>query len=87
MNKLIPTSLAAVALTLGMSNALAGTFTDDVNDLKASITAIENQLVSMDVDFDSQAIEPGLNRTQNLRALEAKYDDLKSTFNQHYAVN
>jgi len=87
MNKIISTSLASLVLSLGVSAASASDFTDDVNDMKASITALENQLESMDVDFSSQDIEPGLNRTQNLRALEAKYESLQTVFSHNYVAN
>lgn len=87
MKKLLSTSLAALVLSLGVSAVSASDFTDDVNDMKASIKALENQLESMDVDFNSQAIEPGLNRTQNLRALEAKYESLQTVFSQNYVAN
>jgi len=87
MNKIISTSLASLVLSLGVSAVSASDFTDDVNDMKASITALENQLESMDVEFNSQDIEPGLNRTQNLRALEAKYKSLKTVFSHNYVAN
>ena len=86
MKKLIPASLAAVALTMGVNSAMASDFTDDVNGLKASITAIEKQLDSMDVDYNKVSVEGGLNRTQELRALEAQYKDLKAEFNAAYTA-
>ena len=87
MKKLISTSIATIALSLGINSAIASDFTDDVNNLKASITAIENQLDSMDVNYNNSEIDSGLNRTQELRALEAKYKDLKSEFNTAYQAN
>jgi len=87
MKKLISTSIAAIALSMGVNSAIASDFTDDVNDLKASITAIENQLDSMDVDYNKVSVEGGLNRTQELRALEAQYKDLKTEFNNSYVAN
>ncbi len=87
MKKLISTSFAAIALTMGVNSAIASDFTDDVNDLKASITAIENQLDSMDVDYNKVSVVGGLNRTQELRALEAQYKDLKTEFNNSYVAN
>ena len=85
MKKLISTSIAAIALSMGVNSAIASDFTDDVNDLKASITAIENQLDSMDVDYNKVSLEAGLNRTQELIALEAQYKELKSEFNTAYS--
>lgn len=87
MKKLIPATLAAFALSMGVNSALASDFTDDVNDLKASITAIQNQLDSMDVSYNTSEIETGLNRTQELRALEAQYGSLKADFSNAYSAN
>jgi TolA-binding protein len=84
MKKLLPASLTALVLALGVGSVSATEFTDDLNDLKASITALENQLTSMDVNFDSQDIESGLNRTQKLRALESKYESLQTVFSNNY---
>jgi len=87
MKKLISTSIAAIALSMGVNSAMASGFTDDVNDLKASITAIEKQLDSMDVDYNKTDLESGLNRTQELRALEAQYKGLKTDFSNAYTAN
>ncbi len=87
MKKLISTSIAAIALSMGVNSAMASDFTDDVNDLKASITAIEKQLDSMDVDYNKTDLESGLNRTQELRALEAQYKGLKTEFSNAYTAN
>ncbi|OUR66519.1 hypothetical protein A9Q77_11225 [Marinomonas sp. 42_23_T18] len=87
MKKLISTSIAAIALSMGVNSAMASDFTDDVNDLKASITAIEKQLDSMDVDYNKTDLESGLNRTQELRALEAQYKGLKTDFSNAYTAN
>ncbi|OUR66521.1 hypothetical protein A9Q77_11235 [Marinomonas sp. 42_23_T18] len=86
MKKIISTSIAAIALSMGVNSAIASDFTDDVNDLKASITAIENQLDSMDVDYNKVSVVGGLNRTQELRALEAQYKDLKTEFNTAHSA-
>ena len=86
MKKLISTSIAAIALSMGVNSVMASDFTDDVNDLKARITAIENQLDSMDVDYNKVSLEAGLNRTQELRALEAQYKELKTEFNTAYSA-
>ena len=87
MKKIISTSIAAIALSLGVNSAIASDFTDDVNNLKASITAIEKQLDTMDVDYNKTDIDSGLNRTQELRALEAQYKGLKTDFNNAYYAN
>lgn len=87
MKKLIPASIATIVLSMGIGSAMASDFTDDVNGLKASITAIEKQLDSMNVSYNESAIESGLNRTQNLRALEARYASLKADFNNNYVAN
>jgi len=87
MKKIIPATLAAFALSMGVNSALASDFTDDVNDLKASITAIQNQLDSMDVSYNTSEIATGLNRTQELRALEAQYGSLKADFSNAYSAN
>jgi hypothetical protein len=86
MKKIISSTLAVVALGLSANSVMASDFTDDVNDLKASITAIENQLDSMDVDYNKVSVKGGLNRTQELRALEAQYKDLKAEFNTAYSA-
>lgn len=87
MKKLIPASLTAIVLAMGLNTAIAGDFSDDYDDIKASITAIEKQLDSMDVNYSKTEIDTGLNRTQELRALEAKYDGLKADFNSAYSAN
>lgn len=87
MKKLISTSIAAVVLSMGVNSVMASDFTDDVNDLKASITAIEKQLDSMDVDYNKIELDSGLNRTQELRALEAQYKGLKTEFSNAYSAN
>lgn len=87
MKKLISTSIAAVVLSMGVNSVIASDFTDDVNDLKASITAIEKQLDSMDVDYNKIELDSGLNRTQELRALEAQYKGLKTEFSNAYSAN
>ena len=86
MKKIISTSIAAIALTMGMNSVIASEFTDDINGLKASITAIEKQLNSMDVNYNKTNLDSGLNRTQELRALEVQYKELKSEFNQAYTA-
>ncbi|WP_438463566.1 hypothetical protein [Marinomonas sp. PE14-40] len=87
MKKIISSGLAVVAFSIAANNVMASDFTDDINDLKSSITAIEKQLDSMDVNYNKVSLETGLNRTQELRALEAQYKGLKSDFNNAYFVN
>jgi hypothetical protein len=87
MKKLISTSIAAIVLSMGVNSVMASDFTDDINDLKASITAIEKQLDSMDVDYNKTDLASGLNRTQELRALEAQYKGLKTEFSNAYSAN
>lgn len=86
MKKIISTSVAAIALTMGVNSVMASEFTDDINNLKASITAIEKQLDSMDVNYNKTNLDSGLNRTQELRALEVQYKELKNDFNQAYTA-
>lgn len=86
MKKIISTSIAAIALTMGVNSVMASEFTDDINNLKASITAIEKQLDSMDVNYNKTNLDSGLNRTQELRALEVQYKELKNDFNQAYTA-
>lgn len=87
MKKIISSGLAVVVFSIAANNVMASDFTDDINDLKSSITAIEKQLDSMDVNYNKVSLETGLNRTQELRALEAQYKGLKSDFNNAYFVN
>jgi hypothetical protein len=87
MKNIFSTTIAAIALSMGVNSAIASDFSDDVNDLKASITAIEKQLDSMDVNYSKTSLDTGLNRTQELRALEAQYKDLKTEFRNAYTAN
>ena len=87
MKKLISTSIAAIALSFGVNSVMASDFSDDLDDVRAGITAIEKQLDSMDVDYGKTEIDAGLNRTQELRALEAQYDSLKADFQNAYSAN
>jgi archaellum component FlaC len=87
MKKIISSSLAVVALGFAANSVIASDFSDDINDLKSSIKAIEKQLDSMDVNYNKVSLETGLNRTQELRALETQYKDLKSDFNNAYFAN
>ena len=87
MKKIISSTLAVVAFGLAANSVVASDFTDDINDLKAGITAIEKQLDSMDVSYNKVSLESGLNRTQELRSLEAQYKGLKADFNNAYVAN
>jgi hypothetical protein len=87
MKKIISSSLAVVALAFSANSVIASDFSDDINDLKSSIKAIEKQLDSMDVNYNKVSLETGLNRTQELRALETQYKGLKSDFNNAYFEN
>lgn len=87
MKNIIPAAFTAIVLSMGVNAAIASDFTDDVNNLKASITAIQNQLDSMDVNYSNAEIDTGLNRTQELRALEAQYGSLKADFSNAYSAN
>jgi archaellum component FlaC len=87
MKKLITTSITTLALSLGVSSVMAADFSDDLDGVKSSIAAIEKQLDSMDVSYNKVEIDSGLNRTQELRALESQYKDLKTEFNNAYTAN
>ena len=87
MNKYVPVGFSSLILAFGVSSVIASDFTDDINDTRASINAIEKQLISMDVNFESESIDSGLNRTQTLRALEAKYDSLQAIFQNNHVAN
>ncbi|WP_438463567.1 hypothetical protein [Marinomonas sp. PE14-40] len=87
MKKIIMTSISTLALSLGVSSVMAADFSDDLDGFKSSIAAIENQLDSMDVSYNKVEIDSGLNRTQELRALESQYKGLKAEFNNAYTAN
>ena len=87
MKKYVPVGFSSLILAFSVSSVIASDFTDDINDTRASINAIEKQLISMDVNFESESIDSGLNRTQTLRALEAKYDSLQTIFQNNHVAN
>jgi hypothetical protein len=87
MKTLITTTVTAIALGLGAASVSANDFSDDLDGVKSSIAAIEKQLDSMDVNYNKNEIDKGLNRTQELRALEAKYDSLKTIFQNNHVAN
>jgi hypothetical protein len=87
MKKLIATTFAVTALSIASTSALATDYADEVEDIRLSVSAIEAQLDSMGVDYSSKDIESGLNRSQQVKALEEKYDSLHTMFQNNYLVN
>ncbi|WP_438463569.1 hypothetical protein [Marinomonas sp. PE14-40] len=87
MKTLITTTVTAIALGLGATSISANDFSDDLDGVRSSIAAIERQLDSMDVNYNKTEINTGLNRTQELRALEAKYDSLQAIFQNNHVEN
>ena len=87
MKTLITTTVTAIALGLGATSISANDFSDDLDGVRSSIAAIEKQLDSMDVNYNKTEINTGLNRTQELRALEAKYDSLQTIFQNNHVAN
>lgn len=81
MNKLLTSILAVTALSTITTSALASDYSDEVKDIKISVSALESQLNSMDVQYNSIEIESGLNRSQEVKALETKYSFLQDQFN------
>jgi hypothetical protein len=81
MKKITSSLLAIAALSAVTTSALASDYSDQVRDIKISVSALENQLKSMDVEYHTVEIESGLNRSQEVRALEAKYSSLQDQFN------
>jgi hypothetical protein len=78
MNKIISSTLAIVALGVSANSAMATDYADEVRDAERSVTAIEKHLDSLNVQYNTIEIENGLNRSQEVRALEAKYDYLQN---------
>ena len=87
MKKIIATTFAVTALSMAATSALATDYADEVEDIQLSVSALENQLDSMGVDYNSSDIESGLNRSQQVKALEAQYKDLKTEFSNAYTAN
>lgn len=81
MKKITSSLLAIAALSTVTASAFASDYSDQVRDIKISVSALENQLQSMDVEYHTVEIESGLNRSQEVRALEAKYSSLQDQFN------
>ena len=87
MKKIIATTFAVTALSMAATSALATDYADEVEDIRLSVSALENQLDSMGVDYNSSDIESGLNRSQQVKALEAKYDSLQTIFQNNHVAN
>ncbi|EAQ67366.1 hypothetical protein MED121_15604 [Marinomonas sp. MED121] len=78
MNKIISSTLAIVALGVSANSAIASDYADEVRDAERSVAAIEKHLDSLNVQYNTIEIGNGLNRSQEVRALEAKYDYLQN---------
>ncbi|KJZ13538.1 hypothetical protein TW85_12560 [Marinomonas sp. S3726] len=87
MKNIIATTFAVTALSMAATSALATDYADEVEDIRISVSALENQLDSMGVDYNSSGIESGLNRSQQVKALEAKYDSLQTIFQNNHVAN
>jgi hypothetical protein len=87
MNKTIATILAATALSTAASSVLASDYSDEVKDIKISVSALERQLETMGVDYNTTSIESGLNRAQEVKALEGRYSELQAQFNNAHFAN
>ena len=86
MKKLISSTLAVMALSVAANSVVASDYSDSVEDIRLSVTALERQLESMDIDFKNARIESGLNRAQEVKALESRYSELQTQFNNaHYS--
>lgn len=81
MKKITSSLLAIAALSTVTTSALASDYSDQVKDIRISVSALESQLQSMDVQYNTVEIKSGLNRAQEVRALEAKYASLQDQFN------
>jgi ABC-type proline/glycine betaine transport system substrate-binding protein len=81
MKKITASLLAIAALSTVTTSAFASDYSDEVRDIKISVSALESQLQSMNVEYHTVEIESGLNRSQEVRALEAKYSSLQDQFN------
>lgn len=77
MKKIISSTLAVMALGLAANSVVASDYSDEVKDIKLSVSALESHLNSIDVQYNSIEIESGLNRSQEVKALEEKYSSLQ----------
>lgn len=87
MKNLIATTFAVTALSMAATSALATDYADEVEDIRLSVSALESQLNSMGVDYNSTDIDSGLNRSQQVKALEDKYDSLQAIFQNNHVAN
>ncbi len=78
MKKIISSTLAVMALGVAANSVVASDYSDEVTDIKRSVSAIEKQLMNLDVQYNNFEIESGLNRSQEVKALEAKYNYLQN---------
>ena len=78
MKKIISSTLAVVALGVAANSVVASDYSDEVTDIKRSVSAIEKQLINLDVQYNNVEIESGLNRSQEVKALEVKYNYLQN---------
>ena len=78
MKKIISSTLAVVALGVAANGVVASDYSDEVTDIKRSVSAIEKQLMNLDVQYNNFEIESGLNRSQEVKALETKYNYLQN---------
>jgi xanthine dehydrogenase iron-sulfur cluster and FAD-binding subunit A len=87
MNKIISSTLALVALGVSANSVIASDYADEVEDIRLSVSALERQLEVMDVDYNLIEIKAGLNRSQEVKALESKYSSLQEIFNNVHNAN
>lgn len=87
MKSIISSFLAIAALSTSATTVMASDYSEEVRDLKISVSALERQLESMGVDYNTTNIESGLNRAQQVKALEGKYAELQSQFNNVHFSN
>ena len=78
MKKIISSTLAVMALSVAANSVVASDYSDEVTDIKRSVSAIEKQLMNLDVHYNNFEIDSGLNRSQEVKALEAKYNHLQN---------
>jgi hypothetical protein len=80
MKSIISSFLAIAALSTTATTSMASDYSEEVQDLKISVSALEKQLEIMDVDYNNIEIKSGLNRAQEVKALESKYSALRNEF-------
>ena len=87
MKSIISSFLAIAALSTSATTVMASDYSEEVRDLKISVSALEKQLESMDVNYNSVEIESGLNRSQEVKALEEKYSSLRNEYVKSLKTN